>query len=70
MYIYLRCFVQCYRAHYVISVDSVVLTKVFLSLRIHNIYIENMHNRALYTYINMYVYEPALEVAVPTVFMV
>ena len=29
-----------------------------------------MHNRALYTYINMYVYEPALEVAVPTVFMV
>jgi hypothetical protein len=71
MYTYPRRFVQCYRTHYVITV--LILwswQRCCLSSCIHNIYTEYMHNTALHTYINMYVYAPALEVTVPTVFMV
>jgi hypothetical protein len=66
MYIYARCFVQCYKAH--CGAKVLILwswQRRFLRLCIHNI-----HTRTIEHYIRMYVYAPVLEAAATTMLMV
>jgi hypothetical protein len=69
MYVYAIYFVKCYKAQYVIGVFILwSWQRRLLRLRIHNIY--SHYNTALFAYINVCIYAPALESAAPTVFMV
>ena len=70
-YIYARCFVQCYTAHYVITV--LILwswQRRSIRLCIHNIYTQYMYNRELHTHVSVCTHAPALDAAALPVFVV
>jgi hypothetical protein len=67
-YVYARCFVYCYWAHYVIKVlISWSWQRRFLRLCVHKIYTVNVKYSIIYAYkrIYIYVYAPELEAAAP-----
>lgn len=57
-YVYARCFVECYRAHYVIEVLILLSWQWRFYAYAYTIYIitQFMYNEALYTYINVSTY--------------
>lgn len=70
-YVYARCFVQCYMAHYVIKLlISWSWQRRFLRLCVHKIYTVNVKYSIIYVYKRIYLYAPALEAAAPTTLMV
>jgi hypothetical protein len=66
MYIYARCFVQCYKAH--CGTKGLILWS--WQRRVLRLCIRNVHPRTIEHHTRMYVYAPVLEAAATIMFMV